>query len=133
MRRFIAYVAMTTTLIVGVGALAAPTMLHMDMDLAYANGKTLYFRASEFNDTSLTANSDSFLGDPDKLDSAIDGEPYLVSRMADTIRDRLDNWGISEYDVTTEGYDTIRVSLRTSFNNSQEYTRLQNYLSFSGQ
>ena len=54
MRRFIAYVAMTTTLIVGVGALAAPTMLHMDMDLAYANGKTLYFRASEFNENSLT-------------------------------------------------------------------------------
>lgn len=133
MRRFIAYVAMTTTLIVGVGALAAPTMLHMDMDLAYANGKTLYFRASEFNESSLNGNYDSFLGDSDKLDVAMDGETYIVSRMADTIRDRLDNWGISEYDVTTEGYDTIRVSLRTSFNNSQEYTRLQNYLSFSGQ
>lgn len=45
---------------------------------------------------------------------------------------RLDHWGISDYSITKEGYDTVRVRLRTEENSSTEYDYLSYYLPFSG-
>ena len=135
MRRFIAYIAMTSTLILGTAALIAPTMINMDSDVAYANGKTLYFRTGVYNENSNTGTFNSFLGDLDNADGHLKNNEgtYIVEEIADTMRSRLNTWGISDYDISIEGVDTISVSLRSKQNNDDEYTRLANYLSFSGQ
>ena len=128
MRRLIAYIAMSATLTIGVAALASPLMLQMDTDLAYADGKTLYFKASRYESGSLVDSYENFLTNEDK-----DGETYIVDKIADTMRERLDDWGVSDYEVVSQGYDTIAVSLRSSKNKSLEYSYLQSYLAFSGQ
>jgi hypothetical protein len=46
MRRFIAYIAMCSALILGVGAAVSPTIVKANTDLAYSEGKTLTFRRS---------------------------------------------------------------------------------------
>ena len=117
MRRLIAYIAMSATLTIGVAALASPLLLQMDTDLAYADGKTLYFKASRYESGSLVDSYENFLTNEDK-----DGETYIVDKIADTMRERLDDWGVSDYEVVSQGYDTIAVSLRSSKNKSLEYS-----------
>ena len=127
MRRLIAYLALTSTLTLGAAACVSPLVLQMDADLAYAEGKTLYFKASNYDAASLVGNYENFLTEEDK-----DGDTYIVSKIADTMRERLDIWGVSDYEVETQGYDTIAVSLRSSNNKDLEYAYLESYLSFSG-
>ena len=137
MRRYIAYLALSAAMLVASGAAIAPTVLKMDADLAYADGQTLYFKASLYEAESTNGNygvveqdgSLTFLGETD-VDNA--GE-YIVSDIAATMRERLDTWGISEYEVRTQGYDTIAVSLRTPYDASITYSQITDYLSFAGQ
>ena len=125
MRRYIAYLTLSAALLIASGATLAPTVLNMDADLAYAEGQTLYFKASEYLDESQNGNYGvadgsgalSFLGQED-VDA--NGE-FIVESIASTMRSRLDTWGISEYKVETQGYDTIAVSLRTPKDASVQY------------
>lgn len=128
MRRYISYIAMCATLLIGVGAATAPLIKEMNSDLAYAEGKTLYFKASHFEENSINGNYDNFLNAEDINSS---GNP-VIDDLANVVRTRLDTWGMSEYEVNTQGYDTISVSLRTSNNSETQYSYLEQYLSFSG-
>ena len=133
MRRLIAYFALGATVLMGVGVAMSPTILNMDADLSYANGQTLYFKASRYNENTLLGNYDTFLDETDVYEIGTDGEnTYVVEKIAETMRTRLDTWGISAYSVSTQGYDTIAVSLRTPGDKSLEYDQLKDYLSFSG-
>lgn len=126
MRRFIAYIAMCSALILGVGAAISPTVVKANTDLAYTSGKTLTFRVSS-KDTDKNRNG----YDPEYALTAADGmDP--VNAIADTMRARLDTWGTSEYSVETVGYNTVTVSLRTSGNDATVYSYLEQYLGFSG-
>lgn len=139
MRRLIAYFALTGAMILGVGAATVPTILNLNADLAYQNGRTLYFKVSHFDEESLNGNYGygyhgegdvaSFLTEEDK--NTTDGE-YIVEKIANEMRKRLDVWEISEAEVETQGYDTIRVSFRASTDTDTEYNRISDYLSFSG-
>lgn len=128
MRRYISYIAMCATLLIGVGASVAPLMKNMNSDLAYADGKTLYFKASHYEENSVNGNYQDFLGAEDINSS---GEP-VINDLASTVKARLDTWGMSEYEVNVQGYDTISVSLRTTSNSETQYSYLEQYLSFSG-
>ena len=128
MRRYISYIAMCATLLIGIGASTAPLMQEMNSDLAYAEGKTLYFKASHFEENSINGNYDNFLNAEDINSS---GNP-VIDDLSNVVRERLDTWGMSEYEVNTQGYDTISVSLRTSNNSETQYSYLEQYLSFSG-
>lgn len=133
MRRFLSYVLLSATLLFGVAASAMPVVKNADADLAYSSGKTLYFKASKYDDTSLTGNygdkDGNFLNERDVDASGRAAIEYL----AQTVRGRLDNWGVSEYSVRTQGYDTIAVDVRAPGNRGATYTYLQSYLAFSGQ
>jgi preprotein translocase subunit SecF len=127
MRRFIAYIAMCSALLLGVGAAVSPTIVNANTDLAYSEGKTLTFRLSSKDiDKNRTDNYDpaNVLTEADGMDP--------VNGIADIMRSRLDAWGASEYTVSTVGYNTVTVSLRTSNNNDQTYAYLEQYLAFSG-
>ena len=131
MRRYISYLILTGLALLGVGLASAPLIVSANTDLAYSEGKTLYFRASEYNEASVNGNYEDFLTDAQPVDN--DGQPYVVNKIADIMRGRLDNWGLSEYNVEVEGYDTIAVSLRTKSDTSIQYEYLSSYLAFSGQ
>ena len=84
MRRFIAYIAMCSALILGVGAAISPTVVKANTDLAYTSGKTLTFRVSS-KDTDKNRNG----YDPEYALTAADGmDP--VNAIADTMRAHLD-------------------------------------------
>ena len=137
MRRYIAYLTLSAAMLIASGAALAPTVMNMDADLAYAEGQTFYFKASEYLDESQNGNygvADQYGALEFLTEDDIDknGE-YIVEDIAATMRTRLDTWGISEYEVKTQGYDTIAVSLRTPKDSSIQYNYLKDYLSFSGQ
>lgn len=126
MRRLISYIVMCGAILLGVGAAVSPTIVKMNTDLAYSEGKTLTFRLS-----SKDTNKDRSGYDPEYNLTEADGYAG-VNEVAATMKKRLDNWGLSEYNVETQGYDTITVSLRSSDNNDTTYSYLEKYLAFNG-
>ena len=56
MRRYIAYLTLSAAMLIASGAALAPTVMNMDADLAYAEGQTFYFKASEYLDESQNGN-----------------------------------------------------------------------------
>lgn len=127
MRRYIAYITLSCAMILGVGLATAPVIENLNPDVAYADGRTMYFKASHYDAESQIGNYDDFLTSED-----VSGDDYVIELIADTMRDRLDNWGLSEYTVATEGYDTVKVTLRTTSDSESQYTALEEYLAFSG-
>ena len=130
MRRFISYLLLGAATLLGVGAAVAPTILHMDVDMAYANGQTLYFRASELDENTLNGNYVGADGHFLDYDASYSRQP--IEYIADTMRTRLDAFGLSGYSVATQGADTVAVTVRTPGDNSTLYSYLQSYLAFSG-
>jgi len=126
MRRLISYIVMCGAILLGVGAAISPTVVKMNTDLAYSEGKTLTFRLSS-KDTAK--DRDGY--DPEYNLTEADGYDG-VEEVAAVMRKRLDNWGLSEYSVETQGYDTISVSLRASENSDTTYSYLEKYLAFNG-
>ena len=125
---------MCAAVILGIGASTAPFIAKMNSDLAYSDGKTLYFKASEYDEASTNGNygkEGSFLDKEQIHDTNNDGQ-LAIYTLADIMKDRLDTWNLSEYEVEVQGYDTIAVSIRAKTDTDTQYTYLENYLSFSG-
>ncbi|MCR5491894.1 MAG: hypothetical protein K6F32_07185 [Bacilli bacterium] len=129
MRRYISYIIMCAAMLLGVGASAVPMIKATNPDLAYADGKTLYFKASHYtaDDPSANGSYSEFLDSTD----VNNGTP-VIEELADEVSARLTNWDMSEFEVKTQGYDTIAVTLRSPNNDLTQYTYLQQYLAFSG-
>ena len=128
MRRYISYIILCAAALVGVGAATAPVIENLNPDLAYADGRTLYFKAAHYVEGSQNGNYSDFL---DSTDLDASGNP-VIEDLSDEVSYRLDNWGMSEYEVRVEGYDTIAVSLRAADDSETQYGYLQQYLAFSG-
>ncbi len=135
MRRYVGYVLLCAATLVGVAGATAPFIAKMNADLAYSDGKTLYFKASEYDEASSNGNygneTGSFLDKDQATDPNNDNKP-AIHTLANIIKERLDVWNLSEYEVSVQGYDTIAVSVRTKTATDTQYTYLENYLSFSG-
>ena len=135
MRRYVGYVVLCAAVILGVGGATAPFIAKMNSDLSYSDGKTLYFKASEYDEGSADGNygdqGGAFL-DADQLRDPNKDDQLAIYTLADTVKSRLDVWNLSEYEVSVQGYDTIAVSVRTKTDSDTQYTYLENYLSFSG-
>ncbi len=135
MRRYVGYVLLSAATLIGVAGATAPFIAKMNADLAYSDGKTLYFKASEYDEASSNGNygneTGSFLDQDQPTDPNNDNKP-AIHTLANIVKDRLDIWNLSEYEVSVQGYDTIAVSVRTKTSTETQYTYLENYLSFSG-
>lgn len=131
MRRFIAYLALSAAGILGIGAAIAPTALKMDTDLAFGDGQTLYFRASEYDADSDNGNY-GFGAEHEFLTYQEGLSKQPIEYLAETVRARLDDWGIAGYNVNLEGTDTLAVSLRTPKENAEQIEYLKRLLTFSG-
>ena len=135
MRRYIGYVIMCASVLLGVAATTGPFIAKMNSDLSYSDGKTLYFKASKYDENSTNGNygdeSGAFLDENQMKDGNNDNQ-LAIYTLADKVKSRLDIWNLSEYEVSVQGYDTIAVSVRTKTDSDTQYTYLENYLSFSG-
>ena len=137
MRRFISYIALSSALILGAALGTVPTMINMDGDLGYADGQTMYFRAATYDEASENGN---YATDENGQYTFIDNSLYIadssqkapIEYIAETMRGRLDNWGISGYKVETKGDSTVAVSLRSSNNSSTMNSYIQRILTFNG-
>lgn len=129
MRRYISYIIMCAAMLLGVGASTVPMIKATNPDLAYADGKTLYFRASHYEVDSPIQNGSysEFLDEED-----VYNDKPVIDELASVVNQRLAGWDMSEFEVETQGYDTIAVTLRSPNNDLTQYTYLQQYLAFSG-
>jgi hypothetical protein len=127
MRRKLAYLILSLSLIFGAAATFGTTLTKIDTDVTYGSGKDMYFRISdeaskEFNPYN-GVNPGGYITS-EKGYAAVDA-------VATEMENRLKTWGANA-SVTKEGYDTIKVSIRSQEADATEYNYLENYLAFSG-
>ena len=130
MRRYISYLLLCGATLLGVGASVAPTVLSMDSDMAYESGKTMYFKAAAYDET--TQNGNYTDGEGKFLDYIDGASKQPIEYIADTMRERLDAFGLSGYKVETQGSDTLAVTVRARKDSETLYGYLEKYLAFSG-
>lgn len=123
MLRKIGYILTGSLLLLCSATTMANAISMMETDVNYGNSKTLYFKLSQKDSTYEGVNSANYL-------NVSDGYSY-INDVADEMEKRLDNWNINA-DVVKEGYDTLKVTVRATKNDSTEYSYIENYLSFSG-
>ncbi len=122
MRRKLAYILLASALIASSAAAIPASIVALDTDVSYGDGKELYFRIAE-QGTTLTGleNAEYVLSD----------DYVAVNSVKDEFESRLEGWDINAT-VTTEGYSTVKVTLRTQEGSEADYQYLQRYLPFSG-
>ena len=136
MRRFISYIALSSALILGAALATVPTIMNMDGDLGYADGQTLYFRAAPYDQDSDNGNyGNSETGSYTFIENdryVTEGQKAPIEYIASTMRQRLDDWGVSGYKVATQGSSDIQVSLRTAKDDDTTLNYLRKILTFNG-
>lgn len=130
MRRLLSYILLSSAMLIGTAVSIAPTITDMNSDISYSGGQTLTFRITDKE----KGGQREFYDPIDNADLNLDGQDAYdtVNKAADMMRSRLNNWGVSGYDVRTVGYNTVNVTVKPANQTSLEYERLENYLSFSG-
>ncbi len=124
MLRKLGYILTSSLLLVGSVATMGKAISMMDTDVSYGNSKSLYFKISQKDTTYKGVDASNYLTQKDGYDP--------IDEIAEEMEDRLENWNINA-EVDKEGYDTIKVTVRTSSNDDTEYRYLEDYLAFSGQ
>ncbi len=122
MRRKIGYCLLTGSLILAAAALLGPTVVGLDTDLTYGSGRDLVFKISKADTTYQGVKTDDYVEQDD---------PDAVNLVGNEMETRLKNWGV-EAEVVKEGYDTVRVKIRSPKDDDTEYQYIENYLAFSG-
>ncbi len=122
MRRKLAYILLSAAVLFGGAATIASTITSLDTDVTYGTGRDLYFRISEEGSTTQGVYPEDYIND--------DGY-QAVDAVAEEMEDRLAHWGM-EGSVEKEGYNTVKVTIRSQSADETEYGYLQRYLAFSG-
>ena len=122
MRRKLAYILLASALIASSAAAIPASIVALDTDVSYGAGKELYFRISEKGTTTFGLENAEYITNDDYA---------AVNEVKDEFETRLESWDINAT-VTTEGYSTVKVTLRTQGSSEADYLYLQRYLPFSG-
>ena len=113
MRRLWAYIILAFTAIVTMGATFVNVFTRVRSNIEYAEGREIVFRISEKDDdTSEFENEDA------------------VKNIANKMIERLDAQDVTQYRVSTQGYDTITVELKQDTVN--DYENIKTLLAFNG-
>lgn len=116
MRRLIAYISLVVAIILGVGFNALAPLRSINSNLEYTSGREFVYKIS------AKANELDPSVDADLKDGAID-------EVFDIMDSRMKTYGVSEYQLSKEGSDTIRAT--ATLGSDSEYNRLQTYLNYS--
>ena len=120
MRRLWSHIIIAATSLLMVGATFATVVTNIDSNIEFTPGREFVFRVSRKGEDGNP--DDSFEMNKDTLSE--------VNKIADKMEERLKNVDVSRYDVTVQGYDTIKVSFVQD--ETEDYDLLQNYLPFNG-
>lgn len=115
MRRFISYLLLSLSLLLGVGVAATPLFTRLNTGREYASGQEIVYRLVDREDSATD----------------IENDKDAASVVAKEMKSRLDGFGVEDYQVVVEGNDTIRVALREQ--NDTQLTYIRKYLAFSGE
>ncbi len=113
MRRLWAYIIIAFTALVCMGTTFTNIFIQTDSNIEYQDGREIVFRISD------KENNDDPLPDT------------AVEEIADVMEDRLNNSGISRYEIQTAGNDTVKVIF--SEQDTSQYQNIIYYLSFNGE
>ncbi len=116
MRRLWSYVVLTGASLVLMGATFANVFKNSTSNIEYADGKEMVFRLEEKEGGK-------------SLDESFDGKSASEA-VADSMMDRLDALKITNYQVYTEGNDTVKVVVKQD--NDSGYNNIQNLMTFNG-
>ena len=119
MRRLWSYVVLTGASLVLMGATFANVFKNSTSNIEYADGKEMVFRL-ENKETGEALGKDA-LTDDGKVPSEV---------IADSMMNRLDALKITNYQVYTEGNDTVKVVVKQD--NDSGYNNIQNLMTFNG-
>ena len=112
MRRLIAYLTLTITLIFGAALNTLTPLRSLVSNHEYQSGREFVYRISD------KENPDNVFTDQTAVDA-----------IAATMDRRMQNFGVSEYNIAKEGNNIIRTT--TTLQSDEEYRRLQVYLNYN--
>lgn len=116
MRRLWSYIILAGTSLVLMGSTFANVFKNSTSNIEYSDGRELVFRISEKDESELIEKTDS-------------GETpaQIVSK---TMIERLDSMKVTNYEVATESYDTVKVTLKQE--TDENYGNIQTLMTFDG-
>ena len=117
MRKFIAYLSLVITTVLGIALSVKPLLSSVNSELDFNGGKTYTFQLTDEGEN--VADQQNAFEDTQK-----------IYEVADQMEKRLINYGVQQYDIKVDGSDTLRVSVYES--NDDKYTHLASYLRFDG-
>ena len=115
MRRLWSYIVLTGTSLVLMGSTFASVFKNSTSNIEFSDGREMVFRISEKDDSELVEKNEN-------------GEtPAEV--ISKSMIERLDSLKITNYEVATESYDTVKVTLKQETSN---YNNIQALMTFNG-
>ena len=115
MRRLWSYIVLAGTSLVLMGSTFANVFKNSTSNIEFSDGREMVFRISEKDDSELVEKNEN-------------GEtPAEV--ISKSMIERLDTLKISNYEVATESYDTVKVTLKQETSN---YSNIQTLMTFNG-
>ncbi len=112
MRRLVAYLTLTVTLIFAAALNTLTPLRSLISNHEYQSGREFVYRISD------KENPDNIFTDQTAVDA-----------IAQTMDRRMQNFGVSEYNIAKEGNNIIRTT--TTLQSDEEYRRLQVYLNYN--
>lgn len=113
MRRLWSYIILSISSLILIGASFVNVFTKVNTNIEFSEGKELTFRVESKEDTGVEFDSYE-----------------AVENVAKAMIERLEAQEVTQYEVTTHGYDTIKVNLKQ--NNTQNYEFVRKILTFSG-
>lgn len=115
MRRLWSYIVLAGTSLVLMGSTFANVFKNSTSNIEFSDGREMVFRISEKDDSELVEKNEN-------------GEtPAEV--ISKSMIERLDTLKVSNYEVATESYDTVKVTLKQETSN---YNNIQALMTFNG-
>ena len=119
MRRLWSYVVLTGASLVLMGATFANVFKNSTSNIEYSDGKEMVFRLED-KETGKALDKDELTDDGKTPSEAV----------AQSMIKRLDALKITNYQVFTESYDTVKVTVKQD--NDSNYQNVQNLMTFNG-
>ena len=115
MRRLWSYIVLAGTSLVLMGSTFANVFKNSTSNIEFSDGREMVFRISEKDDSEVVEKNEN-------------GEtPAEV--ISKSMIERLDTLKVSNYEVATESYDTVKVTLKQETSN---YNNIQALMTFNG-
>ena len=118
MKRFIAYLSILISVVLGVVIVAKPAVQGINGGYDFDGSREFVYQIVNHGETIDDFNKDAFQDDS------------AVTKIAEEFENRLISYDVEKYDIVTEGNDKIRV--RFTAKDDTEYQYISNYLTADG-